>query len=277
MEGTGEGVWAMARTQVKIRVTDVHKTYVDEETGAQVVAIGRADVEVRDGEFAVLLGPTGSGKSTLLHMLAGFVQPTSGSILLDDSPVRGPGPDRGIVFQEYVLFPWKTVLGNVRFGLDIARVPRAEANRVALEYIRQVGLAGFEHAYTHTLSGGMKQRVAIARALAYDPQVLLMDEPFGALDAQTRSVLIADLRRLHRQTGKTVVFVTHSVEEAIQLASRIYVFSARPSSVKAVFDVILPDPRNPEDAAFVALRAEVTGLLSHEVRTGGDPTPVTAR
>ena len=222
-------------------------------------------MEVRAGEFAVLLGPSGCGKSTFLYMVAGFEQPSTGQILLAGKPITGPGADRGIVFQEYVLFPWRTVLGNVRFGLDLKGVPRQEADRKAMEYILLVGLKGFENTYTHTLSGGMKQRVAIARALAYEPEVLLMDEPFGALDAQTRNYLIADLSRIHQETRKTVLFVTHSVQEAVLLADRIHVFTARPGNIKETLEVDLPRPRAAASPETARLEQRILALLKTEV------------
>ncbi|MBC7077158.1 MAG: ABC transporter ATP-binding protein [Synergistales bacterium] len=217
-------------------------------------------------EFAVLLGPSGCGKSTFLHMVAGVEKPTGGQVLVEGKPVTGPGRDRGIVFQEHALFPWKNVLENVRCGLDIQRVPRQEANEIAIHFVRLVGLGGFEQAYPHTLSGGMKQRVAIARALAYDPKILLMDEPFGALDAQTRAYMIEDLARIHARTMKTVLFVTHSVEESLMLADRIFIFSARPARVKHVVSVNLPRPRSAASPEFRELHAEIMSVLSPEVR-----------
>lgn len=229
------------------------------------MAIGGLDLEVHEGEFAVLLGPSGCGKSTLLYMVAGFEQPSAGEVRLNGKPVQGPGADRGIVFQEYVLFPWRTVLGNVRFGLDLKGLSRVEADRRALHYIHLVGLKGFEHAYSHTLSGGMKQRVAIARALAYEPEVLLMDEPFGALDAQTRNYLIGDLARIHQETRKTVLFVTHSVQEAVLLADRIHVFSARPSRIKASLAVDLPRPRAAASGDCARLEEQILALIKGEV------------
>lgn len=249
----------------RIVAEKVTKVFVSRHDGRQVIALRNLDLEVRAGECAVLLGPSGCGKSTFLYMVAGFERPTSGRLRLDGRDIQGPAPDRGIVFQEYVLFPWKTVLGNVRFGLDIAGVPPREGNRRAMEYIRLVGLAGFENAYPHTLSGGMKQRVAIARALAYGPDVLLMDEPFGALDAQTRSLLIRDLVRVHQETHKTILFVTHSVQEAVSLADRIFLFSARPASVKEVFTIDFPRPRNLYTPELVRLQEKIFESLSVEV------------
>lgn len=251
---------------VKIQARKVKKTFYDKWQRPQVTAIQEINLDVRENEFAVLLGPSGCGKSTFLYMVAGLEKPSAGEILLNGKPVKGPGADRGIVFQEYVLFPWKNVLENVRYGLDIQKVPRQQADEIAMRYIKLLGLNGFEHAYTHTLSGGMKQRVAIARALAYDPEILLMDEPFGALDAQTRAFAIEDLGRIHQETMKTVMFVTHSVQEAILLADKIYIFSARPSRIKATIPVDLPRPRRVGTPEFGALEEEIMGVLSSEVK-----------
>ncbi|MFZ5631658.1 MAG: ABC transporter ATP-binding protein [Bacillota bacterium] len=250
---------------IKIESRDVKKTFYNKHTRGYVEAIGDLNLQIADREFAVLLGPSGCGKSTFLYMIAGFEQPSQGDVTLDGKVIRGPGSDRGIVFQEYVLFPWKTVLGNVRFGLDIKKVPRDKADALAMDHIKLVGLKGFENVYTHTLSGGMKQRVAIARAMAYNPDVLLMDEPFGALDAQTRSYMTEDLARIHAETRKTIVFVTHSIQEAILLADKIYIFSARPSYIKEVITVDLPRPREAATPEFVRLESKIMDVLSAEV------------
>ena len=236
------------------------------KTFDDVVAVDSIDLDVGSGEFVSLLGPSGCGKSTFLHLVAGVEKASGGQLLVDGQPVQGPGRDRGIVFQEHALFPWKSVLGNVRYGLDVGGVPRQRANETALHFINLVGLTGFEQAYPHTLSGGMKQRVAIARALAYDPDLLLMDEPFGALDAQTRAFMIDDLARIHAETLKTVLFVTHSVEEALLLADRIFIFSARPCQVKKVLSVDLPRPRQVVDARLRDLQTEIMAILSPEVK-----------
>lgn len=212
----------------------------------EVVALDGIDLEAGPGEFVSIVGPSGSGKSTFLYIVGGFVEPTEGRVLVGGEQIRRPSPDRGIVFQEFVLFPWKTVLGNITFGLAKKGVPRTERRRTAQGYIEMVHLDGFERHYPKELSGGMKQRVAIARTLATDPSVLLMDEPFGAVDALTRAVLQQELMEIWERTRKTVLFVTHSVEEAIYLSDRIYVFSQRPARVKAVLDVPLPRPRDPE-------------------------------
>ena len=197
--------------------------------------------------------------------MGGFEKPTAGKILLDGTVINKPGPDRGFVFQDYALFPWKTVLGNVMFGLVNNGWNKREARQVALEYIKLVNLDRFEHAYPHTLSGGMKQRVGIARALAYDPKVLLMDEPFGALDAQTRKYMQQELVRVWEKTSKTVVFVTHSVIEAVFLADRIIVMTARPGTVKGCVEVNLARPRDYTGKDYLAVREKVLDLLEEEV------------
>jgi len=252
-----------------IEIRDVNKVY-GKGTG-QVVALSGFNLDIRSGEFTVLIGPSGCGKSTLLYLLAGFERPTEGKLLLDGSSIDKPGPDRGFVFQDYALFPWKTVLGNVMFGLTSNGWGKKEARERALEFIDLVNLDGFEHAYPHTLSGGMKQRVGIARALAYGPKVLLMDEPFGALDAQTRKYMQQELARIWEKTGKTVIFVTHSVIEAVFLADRIIVMTARPGTVKGCVEVDLPRPRDYTGEDYLAVRQKVLGLLEEEVLKGLRP------
>ena len=202
----------------------------------ELTALEGVDLEVRENEFVALVGPSGCGKSTFLYMVAGFLEVSDGQILVDGSPVRGPSPDRGIVFQHFALFPWLTVRRNVLYGLEERGVPLEERMRIARELIEAVGLAGFEDAYPKQLSGGMKQRVAIARVLALDPEILLMDEPFGALDAQTRLMMQEELIRIWSQRRKTVLFVTHDVREAVYLADRVAVMTARPGKIKALID-----------------------------------------
>jgi len=246
-----------------IEIENVSKVY---EVGKRrVTALENINLAIREGEFTVLIGPSGCGKSTLLYLVAGFEQPTKGRILLDGSPITKPGPDRGFVFQEYALFPWKTVLGNIMFGLLRNGWNRRDARTRAMEYIRLVHLSGFEHAYPHTLSGGMKQRVAIARALAYNPKVLLMDEPFGALDAQTRKLMQQELIEIWQTTRQTVLFVTHSVIEAVYLADRIVVMTARPGRVKGTVTVDLPRPREYTEEQYLDIRRLVLDLLEEEV------------
>jgi NitT/TauT family transport system ATP-binding protein len=204
------------------------------------------DLTIQPGEFVCLLGPTGCGKSTLLNCIAGFVQPSRGNVQLDDHEVVGPGPERGMVFQQHSLFPWKTVKDNVAFGPLMTGTGRSEAESRASRFLRLVGLADFENHYPHTLSGGMQQRVGIARALANSPSVLLMDEPFGALDAQTRTIMQETLAGLWQEFRSTVVFVTHDVEEAVFLADRILVMSASPGRLLADIAVPLSRPRTLE-------------------------------
>jgi NitT/TauT family transport system ATP-binding protein len=228
----------------KIRFSEVSHTY-QPTRGRPVLALDRVSLEVRAGEFMALLGPSGCGKSTLLYLLGGFLPVAQGSIAVDGAPVKGPGPDRGIVFQNFALYPWKTVRGNILYGLEKQKLPRAEREARAHEFIELVHLAGFEESYPAQLSGGMKQRVAIARTLALDPTILLMDEPFGALDAQTRSLIHEELLLILRRRPKTVVFVTHDVREAVYLADRVAVMSARPGRIKEIVAIDLPE-RRPE-------------------------------
>ena len=246
-----------------IQIRDVGKVFGNRKD--QVVALNQVNLNIDEGEFTVIIGPSGCGKSTLLYLLAGFESPSEGKILLDGQPIDKPGPDRGFVFQDYALFPWKTVLGNVMFGLCNNGWDKKEAREKALEFIQLVNLSGFERAYPHTLSGGMKQRVGIARALAYNPKVLLMDEPFGALDAQTRKYMQQELVRVWEKTKKTVVFITHSVIEAVYLADKVVVMTARPGTVKGCVEVDLPRPRDYTGQNYLAVRQKVLGLLEEEV------------
>ena len=257
-----------------IRVAHVSKAYRGAGAAHGLLALEDVSLEVGRGEFLALLGPSGCGKSTLLHVIGGLVH-AEGQVVVNGVPVRGPGLDRGIVFQDYALFPWRTVLENVAFGLEMKGLPAAERAPIAREQLRLVGLSGFEDRYPSQLSGGMKQRVALARALAFDPDVLLMDEPFAALDAQTRELLQAELLRVWERTGKTIVFVTHSIDEAVFLAQRVAVITARPGRVKQVLDVELPAPRYARDVrstpAFAACRHALWELLSEEVtRASGE-------
>ncbi|PZT69418.1 ABC transporter ATP-binding protein [Streptomyces sp. SW4] len=234
-----------------------------------MTALDGVDLAVADGEFLVVVGPSGCGKSSLLDLLGGLSRPTSGRILLDGSPVTGPGLDRGVVFQQYALLPWRTAQGNVEFGLEAVGVPRRERPARAREFLDLVGLGGFERRHPHELSGGMRQRVAIARSLAYDPDVLLMDEPFAALDAQTRESLQDELLRIWRRTGKTVVFITHGIDEAVRLGQRVAVMTSRPGRVKEVVPIELPagaggdDPRSTPE--FARYRHRIWSLLRDEV------------
>jgi NitT/TauT family transport system ATP-binding protein len=207
------------------------------------VALENVSLEVKEGEFLALVGPSGCGKSTLLDVLAGLAKPSSGSVSIDGRQVTGPALDRGVVLQGYALFPWRTARQNVEFGLQIKKVAKADRKEISSRFINLVGLNGFEDRFPHELSGGMKQRVAIARALAYDPDVLLMDEPFAAVDAQTREVLQDELLRIWEETGKTIVFVTHSIEEAVFLADRAAVMTVNPGTLREIVSIDLPRPR----------------------------------
>ncbi len=207
------------------------------------LAIKDVDLVVKKGEFVTIVGPSGCGKSTLLDIIAGLAKPSAGEIFIDDKRITGPNLDRGIVLQGYALLPWRTVRQNVEFGLEIKGVSKKRRHEISLEYINLVGLQGFEDRFPYELSGGMKQRVAIARALAYDPEVLLMDEPFAAVDAQTREVLQDELLRIWEETQKTIIFVTHSIEEAVALADRVAVMSVNPGTIKEILDINLPRPR----------------------------------
>ncbi|MFB6171881.1 MAG: ABC transporter ATP-binding protein [Haloarculaceae archaeon] len=244
-----------------VHVAGVGKTFGDGE--AAVRALADVEFAVRDGEFVCIVGPSGCGKTTLFRIIAGLEQPTEGAVLLDGDPVTGPGVDRGMVFQEYGLFPWLTVRENVEFGLEQQDRPEADRRRRARAMLDLVGLAGVEDTYPADLSGGMKQRVGIARALAVDPELLLMDEPFGSVDAQTRDMLHGELLDIWDETGKTVLFVTHDVEEAVKLADRVVVMSNGPGSVREVVDVPLDRPRERTDEAFAACRERVLDLI-HE-------------
>jgi NitT/TauT family transport system ATP-binding protein len=254
--------------QPAIRIDHLTKTYCTSGKSDPVVALEGIRLEVSRGQFVSLLGPSGCGKSTLLHAIGGLV-PAEGAIVVNGREVKKPGLDRGVVFQDYALFPWRTVLNNVAFGLEIKNIPHEERLAIASKHIAAVGLSGFADRYPSQLSGGMKQRVAIARALAFDPEVLLMDEPFAALDAQTREILQGELLSLWERTGKTVVFVTHSIDEAIFLSQRVAVMTARPGRIKEIVDIALPSPRYGQDVRttpeFAKLRQTLSRLLAEEV------------
>ncbi len=242
-----------------IEISNVTLEY--ETPSGKVLAVERASFAAKASEFVCLVGPSGCGKTTLLNMIAGFFPPTQGEIRVDGRAVSGQGLDRGIVFQDFAqLFPWRTALGNVAFGLEMKGVPKAERERVALEQLRLVKLEKFAGAYPHHLSGGMQQRVAIARALAYNPGVLLMDEPFAALDALTRDEMQRLLAEVWRETRKTVVYVTHNVAEAVYLADRVIVMTPHPGRIRAEVAVRLPRPRDPLSVEFLEHQKQ---LLRH--------------
>src|SRR5579864_66845 len=250
----------------KLRVRDVTVTFRTRR-GGEVTAVDRLSLDVEDREIVSIVGPSGCGKSTLLRLIAGLVRPASGGIWLDGREVAAPGADRGMVFQSYTLFPWLTVQGNVEFGPRLRGLDTAYCREVATRFIQTVGLVGFEHAYAKELSGGMMQRVAIARALANDPEVLLMDEPFGALDAQTRVIMQELLVTIWQRSPKTILFVTHDIDEALFLGDRVYIMTARPGRIKQVLDVRLPRPRTLEmttDPQFLERKRLVFDSIKEE-------------
>ncbi len=247
----------------KISAQNICKTYNPGTAGA-VEAINGLSLDVADGEFVSLLGPSGCGKSTFLYMVGGFEKITSGSLTLDGEQITGPGPNRGIVFQEYVLFPWQTVARNIEYGLRINNTPKQQREAKVAELVKLIGLEGFEDVFPSKLSGGMQQRVSIARAMAYDPDVLLMDEPFGALDAQTRNRMLVDLIDIHQKTHKTTMFVTHSVEEAVMISDRVCMFSSRPSKIKEIVTIDMEHPRSVTDARFVEYQKRLLASLADE-------------
>ena len=234
-----------------------------------VEAVRRFSLAIQPGQFVALLGPSGCGKSTVLNAIAGFVRPSEGRVLVDGEPVKRPGADRGMVFQQHSLFPWKTVIANVEFGLKMRGISLASRNAAARTFLHLVGLGGFEKAYPHQLSGGMQQRVGIARVLVNQPRVMLMDEPFAALDAQTRMTMQELLLRVWQEVRTTVVFVTHDIDEALFLSDRVAVMTARPGRLRDLIDVALPRPRDPEITAtpeFMRLKAHVLAQVREESR-----------
>ncbi len=227
---------------IKVSIRNVVKKY-DTRNG-EMIALNGANLDIMENEFICVIGPSGCGKSTLLNIIAGLLEPTSGEVIVDGHKVEGTGVDRGVVFQQYALFPWLTVKKNVQFGLKLQGKSQAEMDAISEKYIKMVGLEKFTDSYPKELSGGMKQRVAIARAYAVNPSVLLMDEPFGALDAQTRTQLQSELLKTWQEENKTCFFVTHDIEEAIVLASRVEIMSARPGRIKEIIDIDIPHPRD---------------------------------
>ena len=249
----------------KLKIDNVVKEYVGNK--GKTVALNGVSLDIKENEFICVVGPSGCGKSTLLNIIAGLLEPTSGAVYLDGKKIEGTGVERGVVFQGYALFPWRTVLKNVMFGLEMKRMPKDQAEKIAKKYIKAVGLEGFEHAYPKELSGGMRQRVAIARAYAADPKVLLLDEPFGALDAQTRVQLQSELLNTWEHEKKTCFFITHDVDEAIILAQRVIIMSARPGRIKKIVDIDIPYPRTQAtktDPRFLELKTEIWNEVYQE-------------
>jgi NitT/TauT family transport system ATP-binding protein len=254
-----------------LQIEDLGKVYEDDYTEEIVTAIDRLSFSVDAGEFVSILGPSGCGKTTVLNIIAGFLPLTSGTVLLNGRPIDGPGPDRGVVFQSFALFPWRTVLQNVTFGLKMRGVPKSQREATAREYLELVGLEVFENRYPHALSGGMRQRVGVARVLANEPAVMLMDEPFASVDAQTRMSLQQDLTRIWERRRPTIFFVTHDVEEAVFLSNRVIVLTPRPSRVREIVEVGIPRPRNwdnlIEDTSFRRLTHHIMSLLTGDAKS----------
>ena len=240
---------------------NVSKVFVNRKDGHGVVALNNINLSIAEEEFVCIIGPSGCGKSTLLHMIAGFERPTRGKIFINNKEIRAPSPELGVIFQESSLLPWMSVRENIEFGLAIQGCPRGERKDIARHYLNLVGLEGFDHARPHELSGGMKQKVAIARTLALDPAILLMDEPFGALDEQTKKRLDFELLELWQQRKKTVLFITHSIEEAILLADRIILFTVRPGRIQQELQLTLPRPRDIFSKEVVEIRRQLLQKL----------------
>ena len=248
----------------KVSLQEISLSYKT-SSGQRLLALDHIDLKVNPGEFVCIVGPWGCGKSTLLHLIAGLQPPTSGCVLVDDNRVEGPGTDRILIFQDLGLFPWLKVGENVEFGMKMKGMSKAERREKTEYYLRLVHLSQFKDSYTHQLSGGMRQRVALARALATEPDVLLMDEPFAALDAQTRDLLHDELERIWAETGRTIIFVTHNVREAVRLGDRVVLFTFRPGRIKREFLIDLPRPRHLEDATVAQTAGEVLKELREEI------------
>ena len=256
---TGNGV---QEGESFIRIDNLSKTYQKDEK--VTVAIEDFDLDIKKGELISIVGPSGCGKTTILRMIAGLLEPTSGSISIAGRPCSGPGPDRGMVFQDFALLPWRSVRRNVELGLEIAGMPKEERKARAEKYLEIVGLQDFADSSINELSGGMKQRVGIARALVNNPDVILMDEPFGALDAQTRNIMQAGLVRILEKTDQTIIFITHSVDEAVFLSDRIVILTKRPAKIKEIVEIPWPRPRDRASPEFTALRKRILEELEKE-------------
>lgn len=246
-------------------IKDVEKTFYNKAEKTSFTVFNNINLTIKKGEFVSLLGPSGCGKSTLLNIVAGLDKASNGVVQIGTKEVSGPGSDRGVVFQEAALMPWLTVLENVTFGLKKQKMSKEAAEKKALEYLKLVHLSKFVGSYPHELSGGMKQRVSIARALAMDPEILLMDEPFGALDEQTRSMLHKEVQFIWEQTGKTIIFVTHNIRESVLLSDRIVLMGTRPGGIIKEFPVDLPRPRKPSSLEFIKLEEDIMSLLAGEI------------
>lgn len=255
--------------QTKLEAINLRHEYYQPRTGGRLLALENINLQVEDGEFVTIVGPSGCGKTTFINLADGLLKPTAGQILIDGKPVTGPGTDRGMVFQDSCLMPWRTVLKNVIFGLECQGLDNGEGHARARQFIKLVGLEGFEDHYPHELSGGMQQRCNLARALTVDPKILIMDEPFAALDAQTREIMQLELLRIWGQAGKTVLFITHQINEAIYLADRVIVFGARPGRVKQSVKINIPRPRDlsvKRDKMFLGYEDNLWNLIEEEVK-----------
>jgi NitT/TauT family transport system ATP-binding protein len=249
----------------------ISKTFVRD--GRAVEALADLSLGVTQGEFVTVVGPSGCGKSTFLHIVGGLLPPSAGTITVGGVPVTTPGPDRGVMFQESALYPWRTVAGNISWPLEVQRVPRHKREEIIAALLKTVGLAQFRNHYPNELSGGMKQRVALARVLSFNPRILLMDEPFGALDAQTRELMQEEIQSIWLQTRQTVLLITHDLDEAIYLSDRVIIFSARPGRIKAEIGINLDRPRQPgirKSAAYAAYRNDTWDMLREEVLKARD-------
>jgi len=266
---------------IKLQTRNISKTFVRRRQAVEVLRDVTIDVEA--SHFVSIVGASGCGKTTFLRIIDGLISPTSGEILIDGSPVAGPGLDRAFVFQQDALFPWRTVIDNVIFGLEVQRKSKRESTERAMEFIQLVGLSGFEYHFPHELSGGMRQRANLARALTVDPQVLLMDEPFASLDAQTREIMQSELLRIWRSNRRTVLFITHQIDAAVYLADKVIVMTARPGRIKAILDVDIPRPRQlsvKRTPRFLELVDEIWKMIEEEVKAAlniVDETEVAAR
>lgn len=252
----------------KIKIEEVSKEFRGRWDQKDILVLKEINLNIEEGEFVSILGPSGCGKSTLLYIIAGFVQASRGRVLKDDIPIVAPGPDKGVVFQEYALFPWLTVAKNIEFGLKIQNISPEKRETVVNKYVEMMHLNSFRDAYIYELSGGMKQRVAIARTLAYKPDIILMDEPLGSLDAQTRELLQEEILQIWEQTKKTILFVTHSIEEAIFLSTRIVIMTARPGTIKEVLDLrdlSGEEKKTKSSPKFNQFREHIWNLIKDEV------------
>lgn len=252
----------IAEGQVDIKIENLSKTFIRDDVKTEV--LNNFSLDIKKGELISIVGPSGCGKTTLLKLIAGLIPATSGGIYIGGNKCDKPGPDRGFVFQDFALFPWRSVRKNVEFGLEIEKISKQERRERVDKYLKIVGLEKFADSRIHELSGGMKQRVALARAMITNPEVILMDEPFGALDAQTRNYMQANLLRVMEKTDQTIVFITHSVDEAVFISDRIVVLTKRPAKIKAIVDIPWPRPRDRSSAEFAKLRKDILLKLEEE-------------